>query len=101
MEGLANSVALTRRAQWPDQIQSTSNSPVFTSVAKSLNDWRPNASMAPSSDLRPVLNFASERQRMFERRVAGERGPWTADAILRETRSAGSSFAALSAPARQ
>jgi hypothetical protein len=28
--------------------------------------------------------FASERQRMFERRVAGEPGPWTEDAILRE-----------------
>lgn len=28
--------------------------------------------------------FASERQRMFERRVAGEPGPWTDDAILRE-----------------
>ncbi|HET7012337.1 MAG TPA: nucleotide kinase domain-containing protein [Streptosporangiaceae bacterium] len=28
--------------------------------------------------------FASERQRMFERRVAGEPGPWTGDPILRE-----------------
>jgi len=28
--------------------------------------------------------FASERQRMFERRVAGEPGPWTGDRILRE-----------------
>ena len=28
--------------------------------------------------------FASERQRMFERRVAGEPGPWTDDPILRE-----------------
>ena len=28
--------------------------------------------------------FASERQRMFERRVAGEPGPWTEDPILRE-----------------
>lgn len=27
--------------------------------------------------------FASERQRMFARRVAGEPGPWTADPILR------------------
>jgi hypothetical protein len=27
--------------------------------------------------------FASERQRMFERRVAGEPGPWTGDPILR------------------
>ncbi len=28
--------------------------------------------------------FASERQRVFERRVAGETGPWTQDPILRE-----------------
>lgn len=28
--------------------------------------------------------FASERQRIFERRVAGEPGPWTDDPILRE-----------------
>jgi hypothetical protein len=28
--------------------------------------------------------FASERQRVFERRVAGEPGPWTDDQILRE-----------------
>jgi hypothetical protein len=28
--------------------------------------------------------FASERQRMFERRVAGGPGPWTSDPILRE-----------------
>jgi hypothetical protein len=28
--------------------------------------------------------FASERQRMFERRVAGDPGPWTGDPILRE-----------------
>jgi hypothetical protein len=28
--------------------------------------------------------FASERQRMFQRRVAGEPGPWTGDPILRE-----------------
>jgi hypothetical protein len=28
--------------------------------------------------------FASERQRMFERRVAGKPGPWTEDPILRE-----------------
>ena len=28
--------------------------------------------------------FASERQRVFERRVAGEPGPWTGDLILRE-----------------
>jgi hypothetical protein len=28
--------------------------------------------------------FASERQRMFERRIAGERGPWTSDPLLRE-----------------
>ena len=28
--------------------------------------------------------FASERQRVFERRVAGEPGPWTDDPILRE-----------------
>jgi hypothetical protein len=28
--------------------------------------------------------FASERQQMFVRRVAGEAGPWTSDPILRE-----------------
>ncbi len=28
--------------------------------------------------------FASERQQMFARRVAGDRGPWTDDSILRE-----------------
>jgi hypothetical protein len=28
--------------------------------------------------------YASERQRMFERRTAGEPGPWTSDPILRE-----------------
>ena len=28
--------------------------------------------------------YASERQRIFERRVAGEPGPWTSDPILRE-----------------
>ncbi len=28
--------------------------------------------------------YASERQRMFERRTAGEPGPWTGDPILRE-----------------
>lgn len=28
--------------------------------------------------------YASERQRMFERRLTGEPGPWTSDPILRE-----------------
>jgi hypothetical protein len=28
--------------------------------------------------------FASERQQMFQRRIAGEPGPWTSDPILRE-----------------
>ena len=43
---------------------------------------RPPAPRARIYDL--YWYFASERQRMFERRVAGEPAPWTEDPILRE-----------------